>query len=63
VEAEPFEPGREAIEFTTANFGPLIMLRGRLEGQGVWTDVRQTLESLYDRRAPGEYLVVLGRKV
>ena len=62
METEPFESGREAIEFTAANFGPLIMLRGRLEAQGVWADVRQTLANLYDRRAPGEYLVVLGRK-
>ena len=62
VETEPFESGREAIEFMVANFGPLIMLRGRLEAQGVWADIRQTLENLYDRRTPGEYLVVLGRK-
>jgi len=62
VEDEPLDSGHDAIESTASNFGPLIMLRGRLEAQGVWGDVRQKLENLYDRRTPGEYLVVLGRK-
>ncbi|MCA1645703.1 MAG: class I SAM-dependent methyltransferase, partial [Chloroflexi bacterium] len=62
VEDEPFDSGHDAIEFTASNFGPLIMLGGRLEAQRVWGDVRQKLENLYDRRTPGEYLVVLGRK-
>jgi SAM-dependent methyltransferase len=62
VESEAFENGHQAVEFLAASFGPLIMLRARLEAQGAWADVRQTLENLYDRRAPGEYLIVLGRK-
>jgi hypothetical protein len=39
-----------------------MMLRGRLEPQGVWGEVREKLEALYDRHDPAEYLVVLGRK-
>jgi len=40
-----------------------MMLRGMLEGQGTWTDVREELARIYDRRQPGEYLVVVGRKL
>jgi SAM-dependent methyltransferase len=62
VESEPFATGREAIDFSASNFGPLMMLRGRLEAQGIWGEVREKLEALYDRHEPGEYLIVLGRK-
>ena len=62
IENEPFETGREAVDFVASNFGPLMMLRGRLEAQGVWGEVREKLEALYDRHEPAEYLVVLGRK-
>jgi hypothetical protein len=62
IETEPFETGREAVDFVASNFGPLMMLRGRLEAQGVWDEVREKLEALYDRHDPAEYLVVLGRK-
>jgi hypothetical protein len=62
IESEPFETGREAIDFVAGKFGPLMMLRGRLEAQGTWGEVREKLEALYDRYEPAEYLVVLGRK-
>jgi SAM-dependent methyltransferase len=62
IETEPFETGRDAVDFLASNFGPLMMLRGRLEAQGVWGEVREKLEALYDRHDPAEFLVVLGRK-
>lgn len=62
IESEPFETGRDAVDFLASNFGPLMMLRGRLEAQGVWGAVREKLEALYNGHEPGEYLVVLGRK-
>jgi len=62
IEAEPFATGRDAVDFIASNFGPLMMLRGRLEAQGVWGEVREKLEALYERHDPAEYLVVLGRK-
>jgi len=58
-----FDSGEAAIDFAAENFGPLMMLRGMLEGQGTWTDVREELARIYDRRQPGEYLVVVGRKL
>ena len=63
VESAPFDSGEAAIDFAAENFGPLMMLRGMLEGQGTWTDVREELARIYDRRQPGEYLVVVGRKL
>jgi SAM-dependent methyltransferase len=57
-----FASGDEAVEFLAANFGPLIKLRGVLEPKGVWPGVCAKLAAIYDRREPGEYLVVLGRK-
>jgi 2-polyprenyl-3-methyl-5-hydroxy-6-metoxy-1,4-benzoquinol methylase len=33
-----------------------------LEASGRWADLRQELADVYDRREPGEYLIVLGRK-
>jgi hypothetical protein len=59
VETEPFETRREAVDFVASNFGPLMMLRGRLEAAGVWGEVREKLEALYDRYDPAKYLVVL----
>jgi hypothetical protein len=60
VEGEPFERGCEAVEFFAASVGPLIMLRGRpLPSRARVADARQPLRS---PRAPGQYLVVLGRK-
>jgi hypothetical protein len=63
VESEPFDSGEDAIDFAAENFGPLMMLQAMLEAQGTWTDVREQLAAIYDRRQPGEYLVVLGRKL
>jgi SAM-dependent methyltransferase len=63
VQGEPFDSGYDAVDFAAENFGPLLMLRGMLEPQGAWDDVRDQLAELYDRREPGEYLVVLGRKL
>jgi hypothetical protein len=37
-------------------------LRGWLEAQGVWGEVREKPEALYERREPAEYVIVLGRK-
>ena len=62
VTDEPFANGAEAVEFMAQNFGPMIMLRRPLEATGRWADLRQELADLYDRREPGEYLIVLGRK-
>jgi len=62
VTDEPFASGDEAVDFMAQNFGPMIMLRGPLEAAGRWADLRRELADLYDRREPGEYLVVLGRK-
>jgi SAM-dependent methyltransferase len=63
VQGETFDSGDDAIDFAAENFGPLMMLRGMLERQGTWTDVREQLVTIYDRQQPGEYLVVLGRKL
>jgi SAM-dependent methyltransferase len=62
IEAEPVASGRDAVDFIASNFGPLMMLLGRLEAQGIWSEVREKLEALYERREPAEYLVVLGRR-
>lgn len=62
VAGEPFETGYGAVDFLAANFGPLIMLRGRLESTGAWADLREKLATIYGRGEPGEYLIVLGRK-
>jgi SAM-dependent methyltransferase len=62
VEGEPFASGAEAVNFMAQNFGPMIMLRGPLEATGRWADLRRELADVYDRREPGEYLIVLGRK-
>ena len=62
VTDQPFSSGAEAVEFMAQNFGPMIMLRTPLEAAGRWADLRQELAELYDRRDPGEYLIVLGRK-
>jgi len=58
----PSARSQEAVDLIAGSFGPLMMLRGRLEAQGVWGEVREKLEALFDRRCPGEYLVVRGRK-
>ena len=62
VAGEPFANGAEAVDFMEQNFGPMIMLRRPLEAAGRWADLRQELADVYDRREPGEYLIVLGRK-
>jgi SAM-dependent methyltransferase len=63
VQGMPYDSGDEAIDFAADNFGPLMMLRGMLEPHGRWADVRDQLASIYDSHKPGEYLVVLGRKL
>ena len=62
VDGTPFVNGTEAVDFMAQNFGPMMMLRGPLEAAGTWTDFRHELADVYDRREPGEYLMVLGRK-
>ncbi len=62
VEEEPFETGYEAFDFAAENFGPLMMLRGRLESSGAWAGIREKLAQIYDRREPAEYLIALGHK-
>jgi SAM-dependent methyltransferase len=57
-----FDSGHDAVDFHATNFGPLVMMRGALEPQGVWPDIRDQMAALLDRREPAEYLVVLGRK-
>jgi SAM-dependent methyltransferase len=58
----PFSSGAEAVDFGVRNFGPLIMLRPKLEAEGTWSDLLEHMAALYDRREPAEYLVSLGRK-
>ena len=62
-ESVPFPDGYSAIDYLAGNFGPLMRLQPLLDAQGRWADLRETLAGLYDRHEPGEYLVVLGRKV
>ena len=63
VLGEEFPSGRAAVEFASTTFGPLLMLRGRLEAQGTWDGVRDELAAIHDRRGQaGEYLVTVGRK-
>jgi SAM-dependent methyltransferase len=63
IDTRPFGTGDEAIDFLLTNFGPLMKLRGALEPRGMWPGVRERLAAVYDRGEPGEYLIVLGRKV
>jgi SAM-dependent methyltransferase len=58
----PFRSGAEAVDFGVRNFGPLIMLRAKLEAEGTWSELLERMAALYDRREPAEYLVSLGRK-
>jgi ubiquinone/menaquinone biosynthesis C-methylase UbiE len=63
VEEElPFDSGREAVDWISTNFGPLMMLRPMLESKGEWAGLSERLAELYDRHLPPEYLTVLGRK-
>ena len=62
VEDGEFESGVDAVEFLTANFGPLIRLRSMLTATGQWETARAKLTAIYDRHEPSEYLIVLGRK-
>jgi SAM-dependent methyltransferase len=62
VEGELFDTGSDAVDFLATSFGPLMMLRGMLEAEGAWPDLRAQLAKIYERRDPAEYLVVLGRK-
>ena len=39
-----------------------MMLRGLLEQQGQWYELRAKMISIYDSGGPLEYLVVQGRK-
>jgi SAM-dependent methyltransferase len=62
VLGEPFDSADEAVDFMTTSFGPLTMLRARLEASGEWLPLRERLASYYDAGEPSEYLVVVGRK-
>ncbi len=59
---EVFTSAAEEIEFATSKFGPLIMLRPKLEAEGTWPDLLDKLAAIHDRHLPGEYLVTVGRK-
>ena len=59
---EVFASAAEEIEFATSKFGPLIMLRPKLEAEGTWPDLLDKLAAIHDRHLPGEYLVTVGRK-
>jgi hypothetical protein len=58
----PFDTPGEAVDWSAERFGPLMMLRGLLEQQGRWDEVRAKMISIYGSGAPAEYLVVQGRK-
>jgi SAM-dependent methyltransferase len=62
-QAEPpqFDSADDEIEFTTSNFGPLIMARRMLEPQGRWPALLDDMRRLIERRAAAEYLVIMGR--
>ena len=50
------------VDWNAERFGPLMMLRGLLEQQGRWYEVRAKMISIHGSGAPAEYLVVQGRK-
>jgi ubiquinone/menaquinone biosynthesis C-methylase UbiE len=62
VQMPPFGSSDEAVDFMATKFGPLMMLRAKLEPAGEWAALRETLATYYDRAEPSEYLVVTGRK-
>ena len=53
----------EEIDFTVANFGPMIMARRLLEPQGRWEALLDELRGVLEARRPeAEYLVISGVK-
>ena len=56
-----FSSGADAVDFAVRAFGPLIMLRPKLEAEGTWSELLTKMAAIYDRRNPAEYLVTLGR--
>ena len=60
--SEPFDSAAEEVEFATTKFGPLIMLRPKLEAEGAWSGLLDKMAAIHDLRLPGEYLITLGRK-
>ena len=62
-EPEPFSSGYEAADWSSENFGPMIMAKPMLEAKGVWPELREQFAQLYDKKIPPEYLTVLGRKI
>jgi SAM-dependent methyltransferase len=63
VHGATYDSGDDALDFFSTNFGPLMMMRGMLESNGTWAEVREELAKIYARNEPAEYLVVLGRKL
>jgi SAM-dependent methyltransferase len=57
-----FHTPAEAVDWSAEKFGPLLMLRGHLDQQGRWEEVRARMVAMYHSGAPAEYLVVQGRK-
>ena len=62
----------EIFDYYTTHFGPLMTARGLLEPQGRWPALRDDLYAYFEDNTvdrdggvvwPGEYLVVLGRKL
>ncbi len=60
--AMPFSSGAEAVDFGVRNFGPLIVMRDKLESEGSWSGLLDSMAAIYDRDQPAEYLIALGRK-
>lgn len=62
VRPPEFESPEAAMEYWTANFGPLVMARKLTEENGSWPELREKLLEYYAADEPPEYLVTLGRK-
>jgi SAM-dependent methyltransferase len=59
---EAFDSAAENVAFAIAKFGPLIMLRPKLEAEGAWSGLLEQLAAIHELHLPGEYLITLGRK-
>jgi ubiquinone/menaquinone biosynthesis C-methylase UbiE len=62
VDGQPFPTLAESMEFMTANFGPVIMLRKALEPRGQWESAQQKILDLFAQGSAAEALVTIGRK-
>jgi SAM-dependent methyltransferase len=59
---ELFDSAAESVDFAITKFGPLIMLRPKLEADGTWPELLGKMAAIYDLHLPAEYLITLGRK-